>query len=246
MASMNTAKAHYATHLGPVYSWMLGDMNAALVRSTRELDDLPLPLPASGAVVDLGAGLGLHSLPLAERGYSVVAIDSCAVLLDELRARCGTLSIATLDANLLTFPLHVTGPIGAILCMGDTLTHLQDAAMVEDLLAAAAGSLAAGGLFATTFRDYASTTLEGNDRFILVRSDEERILTCFLEYGDQHVTVHDVLTQREHGAWRQRVSSYPKLRLAPDWVVALLTAQGFAVRREAGLGGMVRVVGIKG
>ena len=61
---MATSETHYRTHLGPVYAWMLGDMDAAFARGAREIDDLPLPV-ALGVAVDLGAGLGMHAVPLA-------------------------------------------------------------------------------------------------------------------------------------------------------------------------------------
>jgi hypothetical protein len=129
--------------------------------------------------------------------------------------------------------------------MGDTLTHLATMSAVESLLAAVALSLAHGGMFAATFRDYATSTLEGDRRFIQVRADAERILTCFLEYQEQVVTVHDVLHQRDNGNWRQTVSSYPKLRLAPEWVESTLVGLGFSVRRDAGQSGMARITAIK-
>ena len=67
---MNTSAAHYATHLGPIYSWMLGDIDAAFARSAAEIDDLQLPEANHCAAVDLGAGLGLHALPLARRSMA--------------------------------------------------------------------------------------------------------------------------------------------------------------------------------
>jgi SAM-dependent methyltransferase len=241
---MRSATAHYETHLGAVYSWMLGDTDAAFARSDAELDQLQLP-DRGGLALDLGAGIGLHAIPLARRGFVVTAIDSCAVLLDELRARCAALPITAIHADLLEFGALVKEPPAVILCMGDTLTHLPTLAAVESLLAAVAGALAPAGVFATTFRDYATRTLEGDRRFILVRADERRILTCFLEYGEHVVTVHDLLTEQEEGQWRQTVSSYPKLRLAPGWVASKLGEYGLAVRRDATAGGMVRIVGTK-
>jgi 2-polyprenyl-3-methyl-5-hydroxy-6-metoxy-1,4-benzoquinol methylase len=184
----------------------------------------------------------MHSLPLARRGYKVIAIDTYAPLLQELRSRAGSLAIDTINADLLDLRSHVSGPADVILCMGDTLTHLPDAASVDSLFASVAAALSPGGLFVATFRDYVSTPLQGDERFILVRSDEHRILTCFLEYSDKTVLVHDVLHERVAAKWQLRLSSYSKLRLAPESVVKALTSHGFSVRREAGLGGMVRVV----
>jgi hypothetical protein len=102
-----------------------------------------------------------------------------------------------------------------------------------------------GGVFATAFRGYAVKPLRGDDRFIPVRSDENRILTCFLEYSANRVTVHDLIYEREKDRWRQRVSSYLKLRLHPERVVERLTKLGFFVRLDTGMNGMVRVVGTR-
>jgi SAM-dependent methyltransferase len=242
---MSTTTLHYQNHLGPVYTWMVGDLDAAFARSRAELDELGLRSSVGGTAIDLGAGFGLHSLPLAERGYAVTAIDGCKPLMDELRLRSARLPIETIVGDLLAFRAHVHKPVNVILCMGDTLTHLPDFADVDGLLAGAAAALATGGVFAATFRDYASKTLQGDDRFIAVRSDEDRILTCFLEYGEDRVVVHDLLHEKEQGRWRQRVSSYVKLRLHPERIVERLTKLGFTVRVDTGMGGMIRLRGIR-
>jgi 2-polyprenyl-3-methyl-5-hydroxy-6-metoxy-1,4-benzoquinol methylase len=166
---MNTATAHYETHLGPVYAWMLGNREAALTRSNAELEEMALPAAVNATALDLGAGLGLHSLPLAKRGFRVIAIDSCRVLLDELRSRAAGLPITVVEADIVDFMAHVTGPCDVIICLGDTLTHLPTLAAVESLLSGVVAALSDRGMFAATFRDYASKTLEGNERFILVR-----------------------------------------------------------------------------
>lgn len=238
---VNKVADHYADHLGPIYTWMVGDIDAAFSRSSAELDALPLPLKAGAKAVDLGAGFGLHAIPLARRGFSVVAMDTCDPLLKDLEARAGALHIRTVNANLLDFRAHIAAPVDVIACMGDTLTHLPDQSSVEALFAAAAASLAPGGLFVTTFRDYVSAPLQREARFILVRSDADRILTCFLEYGDTAVIVHDLVHQREGGSWRLRVSSYPKLRLSPQWAVERLSTLGLAAISDTLPGGMIRV-----
>lgn len=221
---------------------MVGDLDAATARADGELEDTGIPLNAAGTAVDLGAGVGLHSLPLARRGYKVIAVDSCEPLLQELRSRADSLAVRTVKADLLDFRTYVATRADVILCMGDTLTHLPDAPSVEFLFSSVAAALARGGLFVATFRDYASTPLQGDERFILVRGDENRILTCFLEYSDKIIRVHDVLHEQAGGNWQLRLSSYQKLRLAPEWVVKVLASHGFSVRCEPGLSGMVRVV----
>jgi SAM-dependent methyltransferase len=225
---------------------MVGDLDAASARATSELDALGLPSDARGVAVDLGAGFGLHSLPLARRGYSVIAIDSCQTLVGELQRRAAGMPIHAVAGDILDFPKYISKPVEVILCMGDTLTHLPERDSVEDLFAAVAGLLTVTGLFVATFRDYVSAPLQGDRRFIPVRSDENRILTCFLEYGEDTVTVHDLLHERANGQWQQRVSSYRKLRLHPEWVAAKLAERGLKVRTGAGPAGMTVVAATKG
>jgi SAM-dependent methyltransferase len=236
---------HYDHHLGPVYTWMVGDLNTALAKSRLELDELAIQPSSGGIAVDLGAGFGLHSVPLAERGYAVIAIDSCKVLLDEIRSQPPLTPICTIIGDLSAFSTHLRQPADVILCMGDTLTHLPEFADVDRLLDDAAVALRRGGVFAATFRDYAGRPLSGDDRFIPVRSDDDRILTCFLEYGDERVTVHDLMHERVGDRWQQRVSSYRKLRLPPTRIVERLNRLGFEVRLDSGSNGMVRVRGTR-
>jgi len=238
---MAAVTEHYATHLGPVYAWMAGGVEAAIARGAKEIETLGLLPRLTGQAVDLGAGFGMHSIPLARRGFSVLAIDSCGELLQTLRQEAGDLPIRTVEGDLLAFGRHLDGLSEIVLCMGDTLTHLPDFATVNALFDSAARQLCAGGKLVLTFRDY-STPLRGEQRFIPVRSDAGRILTCVLEYEDQHVVVQDLLHEFDGTVWRQRVSSYRKLRIEPSMVVAALESLGFTVQRSAGVAGMICLV----
>ncbi len=82
-----TVDDHFADLLGPVYTWMVGDLDAAFLRSDAELDVLPQSPGVGATAIDVGAGFGLHAIPLARRGFSVVALDSCETLLNDLRQR---------------------------------------------------------------------------------------------------------------------------------------------------------------
>lgn len=238
---MQSVADHYASHLAPIYAWMCGGAEAALVRGDAELDAMGILPRATRRAVDLGAGFGAHSIPLARRGFDVVAIDSSAELIGELRMLAAGLPVQAVHGEIAGFRRHLTGAPEVVLCMGDTLPHLQDLRAVETLFADVAAVIAPGGAFVLTFRDY-TTPLEAERRFILVKSDIERILTCFLEYGDGHVTVHDLVHERDGREWRQRVSAYRKLRLAPEWVSAALGRAGFTTRRQTAPGGMMRLV----
>jgi len=65
---MASVSEHYERVLSPVYSWMVGGLDAALTAGASELEMVDLRLPAGALVVDLGAGFGMHSIPLARAG----------------------------------------------------------------------------------------------------------------------------------------------------------------------------------
>jgi SAM-dependent methyltransferase len=179
---MTDVADHYRSHLAPVYLWMAGGFDAAIARGDAEIGAVLEDPSSVGRAVDLGAGFGMHSIPLARRGCEVLALDSSAYLLEQLKSHAGILPIMAVEDDLLAFPRYLDRPTDLILCMGDTLTHLPEPAAALELFRLAAASLRPGGVFAATFRDY-TQALVGNGRFIPVRSDADRILTCFLEYG---------------------------------------------------------------
>jgi SAM-dependent methyltransferase len=238
---MSSVTDHYEKFLASIYSWTSGSTEAALEAGKAEIDELVLNLPRGAVVVDLGAGFGMHAVPLARAGARVLAIDSSAALLAELSRLAGDLPVTAIQDDLLSFRAHLDEKAAAVLCMGDTLTHLPEHHLIDYLVQEVHEALAPGGHFVLTFRDY-SDPLTGEARFVPVRSDERRILTCFLEYEEDSVVVHDILHERAGDAWETRVSSYRKLRLAPDRVIASLETIGFETRRENGARGMVRLV----
>lgn len=225
-------RAHYRTLLAPIYRWLLGDPESALARSRAELASLGIGPARSGArALDLGAGTGLQSIPLTELGYEVTAIDVSTELLAELRAACP--GAITLEGDIREFATLASGEFDVIVCMGDTLTHLPSKIAVESVLTAACRKLAPGGTLALTLRDYASHALQGNDRFIFVRGDSERVLTCFLDYTAESVQVTDILHERTAAGWEMRKSSYPKLRLSLEWLTEKITACGCVATKAA-------------
>lgn len=182
---------------------------------------------------------GCRQSPLAERRFYVLAVDTCQRLLDVLVARALDLPIETLCADIVECWVENQDPAGVVVCMGDTLTHLGSQREVSELLDHVASTLAPGGLFITTFRNYVGQPLEGDQRFIAVRADDDRILTCYLEYLEDHVRVHDIVHVRAGHEWQRTVSSYDKLRLDPDWLAMESERRGLKIIIDRAARGMV-------
>lgn len=238
---MANVEQHYDEVLSDVYSWMYGGYDAALARYTDFFKSRGITPSGSGRAVDLGAGCGFQSIPLARLGFAVTAIDTDRKLLEELRRNAGGTGIAIVRGDLLHFARHSAGPIELAVCMVDTLVHLESKAHVIALLTKVQRALEPGGRFVITYRDLSREALE-LDRFIPVRSDDTTILTCFLEYEPETVKVHDLLYRKVDGQWTYAKSFYRKLRLAQTWVEERLRDAGFTLTEAAVERGFVTLV----
>lgn len=236
-----STEQHYESHLAPVYEWMLGGAEAAFRKGEAELDRLGIPDPVPGEIaIDLGAGPGTHAIPLARRGYSVVAIDSSQHLLERLAAHAQGLAIGAVRADITAFPRHVPERARLIACLGDTIVHLRSREEVVAFLALCARRLVPCGSLLLGFRDLTSAP-PGSRAFIPVRGDASRILTCLLEHGEDAVEVTDILHERKEGEWSVRASRYRKLRLEPSWLAGELCRAGFEVSIQSTVSGMALI-----
>ena len=242
---MKSVREHYDEFLGPVYSWILGDFDTARQRNALLFDQLDLCPTAGALAVDLGSGPGCQSLPLADLGYEVLAIDFCADLVEELTAHAGDRAIHAVRDDLSDFRRHLSRPADLIVCMGDTLVHLPDERTVFNVLDAVCDALSPGGRFIYAIRDYFSKVPEGPDRFIPIRASDTQIFTCFLDYRESVVHVHDVLHRRDADGWHMQVSDYLKLRLDRNAVDDRLRAGGLCPTASLQADGMIVAIAEK-
>lgn len=244
---MSDVQRHYDDLLAAHYSWMNGmSLASKLAEQCNMLAELGFPTRSMEVAIDLGCGPGYQTLALSDLGYkNVLALDTSQELLDELSKTIESRSIKAILADLRTFPRLVTeGGVDAIVCMGDTLTHLESQNDVSRLLEDTYRALRSDGRLALTFRDF-STELTGTDRFIPVRSDDQRIMLCALLYEPEHVVVNDLVYLLSDHGWELHKSSYRKLRLSPSWVAAEMCRLGFSVEIDASINQMQTIVACK-
>lgn len=67
------------------------ERDRGIAKNLEFLQKYQLSPTNSGVAVDLGAGCGFQSIPLAQLGFRVTAIDLDKKLLDELKANSGEL-----------------------------------------------------------------------------------------------------------------------------------------------------------
>ena len=243
-SQMASVKEHYDVLLSEVYTWLLGGFLEAKNRNSQFFKSKNITPSQSGIAIDLGAGSGFQSIPLAEIGFSVTAIDLSEALLQELNNEASDLKIKTIQDDIINFDDHLDNNVELIICMTDTITHLESKEKVVSLFNKSFKSLEKGGKFILTFRDL-THELNDLDRFLPVKSDESTIFTCFLEYEPETVKVHDIVYRKIKNEWVLQKSFYRKVKLSKTWVDKQLTNIGFSLEESSMKNGLITIIAIK-
>ncbi len=237
-------KEHYDNHLADFYSWMIGDFEIKKDEFKNFCVEHNI-LPKSNKIaVDLGAGNGLQTIVLAELGFTVMAIDFNDQLLSELNSKIGNYPIKIVADDIRSISKLTDDEFELVVCCGDTLTHLDSLDEIEKLIQNSYQKLIIGGKIILSFRDYGQQ-LNDTNRFIHVKGDDSRILTCFLEYLPDKVRVTDLLHHKIDNNWTQKVSSYYKTRLTKDIVLNFMTKANFVVTTDKTINRLVTIIGEK-
>ena len=241
---MATVREHYEELLAQHYSRMFGDFDAKVAEQQALLQRLGVAGPPNGGLaVDLGCGSGFQTIALARLGFRVLAIDFSQRLLAELTERAGNLAVEAVPGDLRDVGKLAPPGVDVVVCMGDTLSHLEREDDLGRVFEGVATRLAPVGRLILTFRDL-SSEVRDLDRFIPVCATDDLIMTCVLEYEEAAVKVHDLIWTREGNGWRFRKGVYRKLRLAPWAVTGQLERAGFTVERHEAPSGMIALVGV--
>ena len=238
------AKEHYENHLAKYYSWMSGDFDAKVNENQRFFQSHNIKPLSSKVCIDLGAGCGFQSIPLAKIGFKVKAVDFSEILLNELKSKSSGLDIESIKNDILNFDAYSGYDPELMVCMGDTITHLDSLGSVQELIKNSYKILNENGKLIMTLRDLTFELKEEN-RFIPVNSDNDRIFTCFLEYRPNYVKVFDIIHERKNGKWTQKISSYKKLKIPQAVIEKYFQDSGFRIEFMGVENGLVTMIGKK-
>jgi hypothetical protein len=240
---VRSAKEHYEEHLGRFYEWMCGPFDTAQ-KSRQEFYERHAILPSgNGVAVDLGCGHGIDTVSLLNLGFRAIAFDFNKNLLASLEARTPGRELVIVHKDFRDFKEQVR-ECELVVCMGDTIAHLDSVQSMIQFLHDCFAVLSDKGRLVLSFRDY-SVERTGTGRFIPVRSDDDNIHACMLEYSPDHVTVTDLHYERSDAGWSLHTGEYRKLRLSPGTVREALTRTGFSVIAEEENNGMHSWVCVK-
>lgn len=225
-----SVSAHYDDLLAERYTWMMGGAAACYSNAKALFDAAGIAGNPGDVALDLGAGGGYHARALAERGFEVLAVDTSATLLHELAEFCAGFGVTPIQGDLLDDRAYRRrAPFALILCVGDTLAHLDTHDQVKKLIEQSANLLAPGGKLLLQFREPPADMSPQNSIFT-TRSERDRIMECVLHYWPDRVWVTDVVHEWNGHTWRSIRSTYGKLRLPVDEIIECARVAGLGVQ----------------
>jgi 2-polyprenyl-3-methyl-5-hydroxy-6-metoxy-1,4-benzoquinol methylase len=238
-----TVQEHYENHLANFYAWMTGDFSANCIQFKQFLISNQIYPNSNKIAIDLGAAHGIQSVPLAEMGFEVIAVDFNQQLLNELKANAKGLNITTINDDIKKVQTFADKP-ELIVCCGDTLSHLNSKKEIQSFIANISNILCDNGKLILSFRNY-STELKGTDRFIPVKSDHNKILTCILDYEDDSIYVTDLLYEKKDDSWKQTISTYQKVRVLTDDIINYVEANNLTIVYHQFINRLTTIIAIK-
>jgi SAM-dependent methyltransferase len=157
-------------------------------------DEVARLMAGRKTIVDVGCGTGRHAAFLAERGFSVVGIDSSAQML-EVATRTRASENATFEAGDL-FSWRPGSPVDAVLCRGvlnDVIEEDERQRAVASLFA----MLRPGGLLVFSVREIEKTRVRYGREPVVTRSEEGVFFRSEARFLGDVVVVEETLSSSD-------------------------------------------------
>jgi SAM-dependent methyltransferase len=195
-----------------------------------------------GRILELGAGSGRVTIPLARDGHEVVAVDQSRAMLARLRSRTESLPgaarsrVTVVDGELCTF--RVPGPtFPLVIAAFNVLEHLYTRGELAACLARVGEHLAPGGAFAFDVQmpDLAWLARDPTKRWAKTRfTDPSTGRAMFYSTNHDYDPVNQIVTIRLYydpadGKSGGRIVKLTQRKYFPAELEALVAAAGFRV-----------------
>jgi cyclopropane fatty-acyl-phospholipid synthase-like methyltransferase len=228
--------------LAEYYELIFPDWEESMARQGAAISDLlrvhgPRRVSETVRVLDVSAGIGTQSLPLASSGFEVTARDASPAAIGRLKreaARRG-LDVDAAPADMRELRESVTGPFDAVISFDNSLPHLLADAEITKALEGFRAILSPDGLLLLSVRDYSKV-----DRSVAsshpygerTRSGKRFRLRqdwTWIDASHYHTTF--VVEQHTHAGWNEVVRTVaPYYAISVPHLLTLMEDSGFEAR----------------
>ena len=230
-----------------MYDSIADDYDRFVDWSARLAAELPLlewQLASVGAhgVLDAACGTGRHAVELARRGFVLSAADPSAGMIGRAKANAAAAN-AAIRFERAGFgelaPVFGTSAFDAVLCLGNSLPHVQGSSDLAAALDDFAACLKPGGLLILQNRNF-DRVLARQDRWIepqgRTEDGREWLFVRFYDFdSDGSIVFHMLTLTREYGVgWSQKVSSTRLWPLGEAYLTDALRQAGYIIVHEFG------------
>lgn len=186
------------------------------------------------SVLDAACGTGQHSLALRDWGYEPSGADSSPQMIHHAQATAKSrgVDVPFFVSDFAALPGLPGAPFDAVLCLGNSLPHVETDEALDASLDGLSEALRARGVLILHNLNYDKRWIERPRFFKLdsgVIDGEEALVWRLADYGDTHITFHTALFQRgRDGQWEVQVNSTPQKPLFHKDLEERLHERGFA------------------
>jgi glycine/sarcosine N-methyltransferase len=191
------------------------------------------------SAVDAGSGTGFHALLLSQLGVRVTAVDLSPQMLLRLsaNAEAAHVQIPTVQASLQDLPSRISGHVDALVCMGNTITHILSRQVLEETIRGFAGIIRSGGVLLLHVLNY-EKILSQRQRIQSVREEQGVMFIRFYDFEEDLLRFNMLRLERRGGDIFPHLSSVDLRPVLLPELKEVLGMGGFAAMKIYGDIGM--------
>jgi glycine/sarcosine N-methyltransferase len=193
-------------------------------------------------VLDIATGTGMHAIALAQKGYNASGMDISEGMVTIARQNAAavnadvfftTAAFGKIAERSKIMPEGKGQPFDVVLCLGNSLPHVEDISALKTTLRDFSACLRSGGLLILQNRNFDSV-LEKKERWMEPQSykkeEGEVIFLRFYDFlPDGHIQFNIItLKQTAEGQWNQSIMETRLFPITCDMLVTVLEGSGFS------------------
>lgn len=169
------------------------------------LSELLIRHPARRAV-DMGCGTGVHAVALAQLGLDVTGVDVSAGMLEKAHAHADETGVTVEFVQGDFLAAIPRPPADLILCLGNSIPHLDSRAALTEVLTHWRGLLGSQGRAVIQLLNYARVLASG-ERIVNIRRDGEATIVRFYDFLEETLRFNILTIRDENGRLSHELQS---------------------------------------